>query len=530
MWACAWRVQAYAKTEYYLLSDGSVLLQQQSSVLLQQQGSILLQMKDSVLSQEQDSILSQERQNLPEKEDSALFYFPRESVELQHDKQQGCYPGDTIHFSLQVFNDSAGHCPTELSAIAYVELLTPDGTTICRRKLKLDAEAKAQHWVAIDSIFPSGFYELRAFTRYMTNWRDTRYYSSLIPVYHPVKKYGKVEKDGMRAIVRSSWRVNEMYSHMAYNSPNYEDVVYELTQPIEKQLMMYGHIVPKAQETGKEETQLEDHAFSIVIYQDDVVYSGEAVTDIRGRWGIQFPDLKGEWGARASRQKSHPADMQKHRVCVDELFSPRMRMYRNEDLEPEKFGMKMFKDVPESQLHDFKFYDCDYHAITAINKGMIAQNFYAWLGSTDRRFDNTHGWSSIPTILNVQRDTTFNKHLDLNLLTTGVVDSLTVCVDGVGFNNRPVVWIVNGGYRLVTNLSKRITDFKVLKASTLPVPHYLDEVKSVIVTNNPDAYKPYVRCSVLEKKKPITVFITKHDNYIWDDSRLLNTIFHGFDN
>lgn len=466
------------------------------------------------------------------------FEFPREYVVLKYDKENGMYPGDTIHFSVKLkravvvekelhlkgFEANAPH-----SSIAYVDVLNPHGDVVESTKLRLDSLGSASHWIALDSILPSGFYEIRAYTRYMTNWNDAHYFSKLLPVFLPEHRIGKIQKEGTRYIDGNSWRIKEFSRSDVLRAMKFDHVT-RLLQPMENNLMVFGRIKPKARTGRASQVSLADRHFDILISQGGKNgFTGEVVTDSLGRYALYFPDLKGRWSMRIKKNEQHD-DMKECRVRVEEDFCPYSKMFDAEEIRPELFGYEKFKDDPTVSNFFFKYFDCEGYSYASLNSGLVSQGFYQWLGRQDRRFSNTVGPVS-PTILNLRRDTIYNKYVDLDFISSHQnADSLTVCVDGPGFDNRPIVWIVNGEYRLVTNLNKKITDFEVLRPSSRPMPLFIDEVKWLAFTDNPDAFLPYVRSSVLEKKKPITVFIKMHEYYRWDDSGYGSIVFRGFDN
>lgn len=453
--------------------------------------------------------------------------LPRERVTLIYDRQQGCDLGDTIHFRAFVTRDGK-QGPTDYSRVLYVELLTPQGHIAMRRKLPLvDGRAIGTLWA--DSIYGTGFYELRAYTRYMTNWHDEHYFSRIVPIYQPEGYDGKSIQQGVRALNRDFPRIRDAW---AFSRRRENDTVYTLRQPIEKNLMLFGHIEPKYKHPTPEDTLLGNRCMKVVINQGERVLTGDMETDTMGRFALYFPDMQGEWSLRIITPKGQENGTKgvsnRHYVVLDRLFAPIPRRFSEEDLLPHHFGQQKWKS--DHSLHGEKapfFLDCDASSITMKNNGHIPMRFYQYLGKRDRRFERTMGLAS-PVVLNVARDTVYNKAWDINLWSKTSADPHTVCVDGVSFAGRPVVWIVNGAYRLITGLKKPITDFEVLRPTTQSMPIYVDEVRSVYVTQDPHAFLPYVRCSVLEKKKPVTVFITLHKGYVWDDSVLVSTFFDGF--
>lgn len=94
--------------------------------------------------------------------------FPQEKVFLHMDNS--CYfLGDTIWYKAYVTRTDTQK-PTDLSKILYVELLTPDGFLVERQQVPLENDTTGYgNFVLTDSLY-GGFYELRAYTRWMLNF------------------------------------------------------------------------------------------------------------------------------------------------------------------------------------------------------------------------------------------------------------------------------------------------------------------------------------------------------------------------
>lgn len=449
----------------------------------------------------------------------------REMVTLAYDRQQGCELGDTIHFEAFVTREGKEGA-TDYSRVLYVEWLTPAGAVVTRKKLPL-VEGKVKSFVVADSLYGSGFYELRAYTRYMTNWKDCQYFSAIVPVYVPQRLLDKPSKPQTRTLSMVLPRLTEDDSYVARKIRFHRDTVYALTQPVESNLMVFGHIQPRVAQPTEEDLRLGDRRLSIYINQEKRVFGGEAQTDSMGRFALYFPDLQGEWNLRI-REPKGTKGLHRQQVMVDRLFAPVPRCYMKSELAPERFGMKKWKADKTMDGWTNRFMDCDAASVTMKNAGYVSRGFYAYLGEADHRFERTEGIAS-PTIPNVARDSVFNKYIDIDLIGADSADPRSVCVDGPSFSGRPIVWIVDGAYRLVTGLKKEITDFEVLRPTKRSMPIYVDEVKSVLISQRPDAFLPYVRCSMLEKKRAVTVFITTHRHFVWDDSGLMNMVWEGFE-
>ena len=93
--------------------------------------------------------------------------LPQEKVYLHIDNT--CYfVGDTIWYKGYVTRSDKGTL-TDLSKILYVELLTPDGFLVERQQLEMPNGTANGAFVLTDSLY-AGYYELRAYTRWMLNF------------------------------------------------------------------------------------------------------------------------------------------------------------------------------------------------------------------------------------------------------------------------------------------------------------------------------------------------------------------------
>lgn len=95
------------------------------------------------------------------------LYVPQETAYLHLDNT--CYfVGDTIWYKGYVMRADCGML-TDISRILYVELLTPDGYLVERQQLEMPDGTACGAFVLTDSLY-SGYYELRAYTRWMLNF------------------------------------------------------------------------------------------------------------------------------------------------------------------------------------------------------------------------------------------------------------------------------------------------------------------------------------------------------------------------
>ncbi len=113
---------------------------------------------------------------------------PQEKVYMHFDNT-GYFEGETIWFKAYVTRADNGR-PTDLSKVLYVELLNPSGDVVKTQKYYINEEGQAHGDVKVDSLFGTGFYEVRAYTRYMTNWGVNAVFSRVFPVFKTPAKEG----------------------------------------------------------------------------------------------------------------------------------------------------------------------------------------------------------------------------------------------------------------------------------------------------------------------------------------------------
>ncbi len=115
-------------------------------------------------------------------------YAPQEKVYLHFDNT-GYFKGETIRFKAYLTRTDTGQ-PSNISRVLYVELVNPSGDVCERRTLKIE-DGQADGDIKLDSILgASGFYEVRAYTRYMTNWGTAAVFSRVFPIFNKPQQEG----------------------------------------------------------------------------------------------------------------------------------------------------------------------------------------------------------------------------------------------------------------------------------------------------------------------------------------------------
>ena len=136
-------------------------------------------------------------------ENSQIFAvdIPQEKVYLHFDNTS-YYQRDNIWFKCYVVT-SGRLLASNLSKTLYVELLNPGGEVVDKRILPIE-NGQCHGEFTLDHLpFYSGFYEVRAYTKYMLNFGENVIFSRLLPVYDLPKKEGDYEEKKMLSYTRS---------------------------------------------------------------------------------------------------------------------------------------------------------------------------------------------------------------------------------------------------------------------------------------------------------------------------------------
>lgn len=230
--------------------------------------------------------------------------LPQEKVYLHLDNT--CYfLGDTIWYKGYVTRSDKGTL-TDLSKILYVELLTPDGYSVERQQLEMTSGTASGMFILKDSLY-AGYYELRAYTRWMLNFGQCEYphisrkshgfysrkmkddyirdyeklYSRVFPVYNKPKEEGRYTKE-------MTLRPMRRY--------------YKARKPKPTAVLRFypegGHLVQNT--TGRVALELNDEEgkhlehIDITITDQDGEKVSECQTDKRGRASFILKDISPE--------------------------------------------------------------------------------------------------------------------------------------------------------------------------------------------------------------------------------------------
>ena len=113
---------------------------------------------------------------------------PQEKVYLHFDNTS-YYQGDKIWFQCYVVSADQNRL-SNLSKTLYVELLTPEGNVLQKRIMPVINGRSNGNFELNQLPFHSGFYEIRAYTKYMINFGEGSIFSRVFPVFDKPEKEG----------------------------------------------------------------------------------------------------------------------------------------------------------------------------------------------------------------------------------------------------------------------------------------------------------------------------------------------------
>ena len=126
-------------------------------------------------------------QRYPSMIDAFNRAYPQEKAYLHFDNT-GYFIGETVRFKAYVVDCSLDSL-SRLSSVLYVELVSPGGDVLDTRKIRLENGLGAGD-IKLDNVLTSGFYEIRAYTRWMVNWGSEACFSRVFPVFRRPEKEG----------------------------------------------------------------------------------------------------------------------------------------------------------------------------------------------------------------------------------------------------------------------------------------------------------------------------------------------------
>ena len=113
--------------------------------------------------------------------------------------------GEKMWFKAYVLR-SDNHHATDVSRVLYVELLDRSGNVVETQKLPIGAMGQADGVFDLRNVLAGGFYEVRAYTRYMLNWDSSWLFSRVFPIFETPGKEGDYSRPSLG---KTAWQVRE---------------------------------------------------------------------------------------------------------------------------------------------------------------------------------------------------------------------------------------------------------------------------------------------------------------------------------
>lgn len=152
--------------------------------------------------------------------------YPQEKVYLHFDNT-AYFSGETMWFSANVVGATARD--SAFSKVLYVELLSPTGVVLQQQKLKVEESRCHGAFPLIDASvkeatakrgvlgYPSGYYEVRAYTRSMLNFDAHGCFSRVFPIYETPEKEGDYDNAVIKQYLGKEKIRPEMKKAKAFN-------------------------------------------------------------------------------------------------------------------------------------------------------------------------------------------------------------------------------------------------------------------------------------------------------------------------
>lgn len=337
-------------------------------------------------------------------------------------------------------------------------------------------------------------------------------------------------------------------------------------QPVEDKLYLFGQL-----KSVRKKNTVGDVDLSVFLYnRSGESLKGETRTDSLGYYQFELPDCNGEWNMLMYTKKEDK-DV-KYYVGIDRHFSPSPKsvMLQEQELisvnkpnlfiKPQEYveddvfvplnkrvkvlptvkvkGKRIYdgaRDAWETETvgeHNAQlYYNCDLESDKISDQGLETPGFYEWL----QRRNPLFGGSTLDmekTILD-KTENTATEELDEQpgeIVEVGVIDDEEEILEGLTYKNRPIVWILNNNFHMITGTQGRTIQitFAQYKSKSDMMPTFLDEAKSIYVRDDNTSVKNYVVSSELMGMNPVLVFVYTHHTMFRNVKGLRRTHYQGY--
>ena len=298
-------------------------------------------------------------------------------------------------------------------------------------------------------------------------WKDAKYYVGIDRHFSPARRFLMPNETKVQEAVKSN-----LFNEREYMNKALEDYRDMKIQSPDKVL---PNVVVSARRRVFEQARASWQTEKTGTYYSQMFYDAAADADKYEDLGLQVPTL---WGWLNSRNKFFTSNTQSDNATLSESVSSSLDSSAPGEATMSTLG----GDMTESN--------------TLTNDQIIAESEK---GLDGQAFEQDH------------------------------IEGHGEFEDGLAYKNRPIVWILNNAYVGITHLgAKKLNDLNILLTNNQPMPIFIDEVKSVYVSESPDAYRNVLLCSDLRGMDPVTVFVYTHLNVGKDKKGVRSTYFNGF--
>ena len=356
------------------------------------------------------------------------------------------------------------------------------------------------------------------------------------------------------------------------------------THPIEDRLYLFGQLKQASRRNKPAGVQLTATLYN----RAGESMRGRAVTDSAGLYAFSLPDCEGEWTLLLNTRNAD-GKAKNYRVCIDRNFSPDPRPLAHYETQPIPMAGVQSPEVAadftdtaditklagmEERLHVIKEvnvrgkrlfenaragweneqrgafksylrYDCDKAADELYDAGLETPTIFEWLVQKNSFFggdetdyndlaslaDAENGTgdaeNDIPTtMLEAQEEA----EADADYTGNGIDNRGFMSRDGLAYKNRPIVWVLNNTFYMGTKTrGVRTNDIEYIREnSSEEMPRWLDEYKSVYISEDENIWRNYVEAPTLAPYSPVTIFLYSHHEFPAKQKGLRHTHFEGY--
>ena len=339
---------------------------------------------------------------------------------------------------------------------------------------------------------------------------------------------------------------------------------FNIRHPQEDGLYLSGRVYPSKKRATTDGVSLRAVLYDSLGHHLD----GSQMLDSTGSYSFSLPDMNGPWTLiyNASKGSSDFGC----RVSIDRHFSPpALPLSPKECTEralPEGNLRPVWRDadtvyhvdgkarlIPEVKVKGHRvydnaraawesesvgrrtavlYYDCDREADRIADSGEEMPSFLYWLKDRNPLFEGepyiNHSWT--PDDDNPDNSGPYKRpdSVDVNVINA----KYRVYRDGLAYKGRPIMWFIGNHYCCMTGVGERRFSFKVLHdfmfSQAVDIPDFLDEAKSVYISEDMNMYKNLIMVGGLENLRPVQVFVYVHHSFFKKAKGARRTYFQGY--